>query len=296
MEYAISFSTGKEYAAYSVSYAQVQELKLLCPVCKEKVFKRVRQTPKATHMFVHHRGGSPDCELYHPAVVAGSTSEGSNQFARGQTFAQFISDIEFDIQRVLIEARLIPQTGISDNLLRSIDSALQKEHPQFAPSFAAVELANLSILTKSAASLEAERRASLINEFYTRDGARFIDAIFCKWLLGCVHSQSPNVDISFLTRRIVRNRTTLSNVAAFMLAGLALFYTGDSLDLYRDEFTAKLVEYSNPFPLCEGTNPTSWSNCIGTSTSKNGDKYVGEYQGGKRNGNGILTSRNGTKY
>src|SRR5687767_10943536 len=63
MDYARSLSTGKEYSADSVTYDQARALKLVCPVCKEKVFKRVRKIPSETHFFCHHRGGSPDCEL-----------------------------------------------------------------------------------------------------------------------------------------------------------------------------------------------------------------------------------------
>ena len=43
-------------------------------------------------------------------------------------------------------------------------------------------------------------------------------------------------------------------------------------------------------------NPESWNLCIGTQTLNSGVKYVGEFKGGKRNGQGTLTWPNGQKY
>ena len=50
-------------------------------------------------------------------------------------------------------------------------------------------------------------------------------------------------------------------------------------------------------PACQGSDVTRWTNCFGTTTYfKSGDKYVGEYKDGKRNGQGTLTFRGGDKY
>ena len=43
-------------------------------------------------------------------------------------------------------------------------------------------------------------------------------------------------------------------------------------------------------------NPESWNLCIGIQTLNSGVKYVGEFKGGKRNGQGTLTWPNGQKY
>ena len=48
-------------------------------------------------------------------------------------------------------------------------------------------------------------------------------------------------------------------------------------------------------PACQGESRT-WTNCYGTYTFADGDKYVGEYKDGKRNGQGTYTAANGNKY
>jgi hypothetical protein len=47
---------------------------------------------------------------------------------------------------------------------------------------------------------------------------------------------------------------------------------------------------------CPSDRNVSWHNCFGTFTFANGDKYVGEFKGDKRNGQGIYTNVNGAKY
>ena len=47
---------------------------------------------------------------------------------------------------------------------------------------------------------------------------------------------------------------------------------------------------------CQGSDTSRWSNCVGTVTFASGDKYVGEYKDGKRNGQGTATFPSGSKY
>ena len=47
-------------------------------------------------------------------------------------------------------------------------------------------------------------------------------------------------------------------------------------------------------PVCKG-NFGSWNNFEGTYTSASGDKYVGEYKDGKRNGHFTVTYADGNK-
>jgi len=49
-------------------------------------------------------------------------------------------------------------------------------------------------------------------------------------------------------------------------------------------------------PPCVGYSTSIWTNCVGTYTFANGNKYVGEYRSGKINGQGTLTNSNGDKY
>ena len=50
-------------------------------------------------------------------------------------------------------------------------------------------------------------------------------------------------------------------------------------------------------PNCKGSyNEITWNNCIGTYVWVNENKYVGDFKGGKRNGQGTYTFANGDKY
>ncbi len=49
-------------------------------------------------------------------------------------------------------------------------------------------------------------------------------------------------------------------------------------------------------PACPSNVGVVWTNCYGTYTYANGNKYVGEYKDGKRNGQGTYTFANGNKY
>jgi hypothetical protein len=49
-------------------------------------------------------------------------------------------------------------------------------------------------------------------------------------------------------------------------------------------------------PACVGSYTTNWDNCVGTYTAPNGNKYVGEWRGGERTGQGVFTMPEGDKY
>ena len=54
-----------------------------------------------------------------------------------------------------------------------------------------------------------------------------------------------------------------------------------------------LHSYASNLPTCKGNY---WTNCFGTDTYTNGDKYLGEFKDNKRNGHGTYTYANGDKY
>ena len=46
-------------------------------------------------------------------------------------------------------------------------------------------------------------------------------------------------------------------------------------------------------PVCQGNEMRRWSNCLGSWTFANGNKYVGEFKDGELNGQGIFTTTSG---
>jgi hypothetical protein len=49
-------------------------------------------------------------------------------------------------------------------------------------------------------------------------------------------------------------------------------------------------------PACTGSDVAHWSFCLGSRTLANGNKYVGQFMGGKVNGQGTKNFANGNKY
>ena len=56
------------------------------------------------------------------------------------------------------------------------------------------------------------------------------------------------------------------------------------------------VYAQSKLPACQGSDIARWNNCVGTTTSANGNKYVGEFKDGKLNGQGTVTSDKGDIY
>ena len=307
MEFATSLSTGKTYEAAKVSYAQVKALKLVCPVCKEKVFKRVRRIPHETHMFAHHKGGSPDCEFYFPATSDNRSIADTDGMSRGQNFEEFINGIYEDIRQLLIQARLIQENSFDDRLMRLIKALVDKELRNFIPSLKTVELAGLAVLKKSAESSHSEKIASLILEFYSRDRARFIDGLFCQWVLYYIYCHHKDADIAVALNRLAGDEKQLSDIAGAMIVGLALMYSKEDLSRYSDELSSRLTEFAyakdpdapepsglgQEHPICQGT---FWTNCFAARTYSSGEGYVGEWKDNKWHGKGTYTWPNGAKY
>ena len=303
MEFATNLSTGKTYEAVKVSYSQAHTLRLVCPVCKEKVFKLVRRIPQETHMFAHHKGGSPDCELYFPSVSDASSGTNLVGISRGQTFEKFISDIDTDLRRLVIAAGFIPDGIVDERLVKVISVLVKKELQHLKPSFFDIENAGRSLDGNETASVRSI--AVLLFEFYSRDGARFCDALFCKWFLYGLWLKYEKIDIESALGTLSRERSAafsslagllLSGLAGLMLSGLARLYAGEDLTRFREELDLKLTLHSGRLPLCEGAYSASWTNCIGTATFTDGAKYVGEFKDGMMNGHGTKTSASGAKY
>ena len=240
MEFATSLSTGKTYEAFKVNYSQAKPLKLVCPVCKEKVFKRVRRIPHETHMFAHHKGGSPDCELYFPAASYGPSTTSGYSIQRGQTFEQFIRDIDEDLRSFLVATQIIPGGGIDERVMRLIKALVSKEVDKLVPSFKAVEESGNTFFDKTAQHPKAKELSLLIFEFYARDRARFIDALFCQWALYCISFKDDKADLSAVLNELVLRKKKFSDLAGIMLCCLSYFYTGRNFFEISKAFSIRL--------------------------------------------------------
>jgi hypothetical protein len=60
-------------------------------------------------------------------------------------------------------------------------------------------------------------------------------------------------------------------------------------------FAATTVPAQNNLPGCTGSDTSRWSNCVGTTT-KDRNKYFGEFRNGKFHGRGTMTFINGDKF
>jgi len=56
------------------------------------------------------------------------------------------------------------------------------------------------------------------------------------------------------------------------------------------------LEIQSNLPVCQGGDPSKWSNCFGSWTAQNGNKYVGEWKDGKPFGKGANAYTSGDKY
>ena len=301
MEYAKSLSTGKTYEARKVNYAQAKTLKLVCPVCKEKVFKRVRHIPQETHMFAHHKGGSLDCELYFPATTDGPSRDIGLGISRGQTFEQFIKDIDADLRELLAAAKLIPERGFDEKLLQVIVALVAKESGNLSHLLIGGEVdSHVSKLVDSSKTSVAKEISHLILGFYARDGARFIDALFCQWVLYCIRLKNERADIAAALNRLVQNGRCFSAFAGKMLAGLALLYSHEDLNLFRVSYFAELDQLD--FVLNDdakkyfGELKNGKFHGLGVMTWPDGKKYVGEFKDGEESGQGVSMLPTGEKY
>jgi len=237
MDFATSLSTGKTYEAFLVNYAQTKSLKLVCPVCKEKVFKRVRRVPHETHMFVHHKGGSTGCELYYPGVSDGTTFTGDFSVSRGQSFEQFIADINLDLRNLLIDSEVLQENEVDDRLMRIIIALVVNKASALNPEFGLVNSVFSEYVSGPAVGTQARIIAPTINDFYSRDGARFIDALFCHWVLYYIYLNNEKSDIVEAIEIFATQRKRFSELAAVMLFGLTTFYADEDLVLFRESFS-----------------------------------------------------------
>jgi hypothetical protein len=90
--------------------------------------------------------------------------------------------------------------------------------------------------------------------------------------------------------------------AANLIAGVVTGVVKGSIEGSTEGSTEGHVESSSgltggDLPPCPGSyGESAWSNCYGTYTHANGNKYLGEYRNDKRHGQGSFTYASGGKY
>lgn len=67
---------------------------------------------------------------------------------------------------------------------------------------------------------------------------------------------------------------------------ISLFFSVFALNAYGQ----------SKLPVCKNTDVTTWSNCFGSWSAANGNKYVGEWKNGNFQGQGTYTFSDGNKY
>ena len=221
MEYARSLKDGTEYRAIAVSYDKAKALDLTCPVCGAKVFKRVRWTPEENHCFVHHKGGSRDCELYHPGADT-LTRAAFDAMARGQDFQLFVKQVDQSIEGLLTKTRVV--VSIHRSRLESFRKAIASMYFKMDDeSFDHVEERAISHLGE--AGLISNVRVSRILDaklrFYRHPQARFIDKSITSWLLYGLATKHSQANVTKLVEVMTTNTVDLERTAGLIFAGLA---------------------------------------------------------------------------
>jgi hypothetical protein len=221
MEYALSQKDGVEHRAVAVTYDKAKALNLICPVCGGKVFKRVRHTPEENHCFVHHRGGSLDCELYHAGTVT-LTRAAFDAMARGQDFQLFIKQVEQSIEGLLTKTRIVTSVDhtVLEPLRRTIASRnfeMDDESFDHVEEWAIAHLGEAGLIQNVRVSriLDAKLR------FYRHPQARFIDKSITSWMLYGIATKHPEANMEKLADVMTTNTVDLEKTAGLIFAGLA---------------------------------------------------------------------------
>jgi hypothetical protein len=192
-------------------------------------------------MFVHHKGGSPDCELYFSRVANGQDTNRYSAPPQGQTFKSFIADVDKDFERVLMASNLVSDGVTDDKLVRLIFAIVTGKLGELRPNFELIEANAKALLFDCDQSRKTRELAPEILEYYERSSARFVDGIFCKWLLYCISLRATEADLPFILNMLAKEIDLFSRLAGVALSGLILFYSNADLRGFCNRFNL-LVE------------------------------------------------------
>ena len=186
MDTAISLKNGKSYTASSLTDSEVRRLQLVCPMCKEKVVKRIRSIPSVTHYFAHHPGkADASCELYHSYAGLDGFDTFSTSQIRGLTYKEFIRSINNDIECFIRLIGLLPLDSPMNELskLERIAKSYMFDEERESLKILSNQVLFLELECSGADSRLSREIAVIFSQYFARKSARFIDFTILMWLL-----------------------------------------------------------------------------------------------------------------
>ena len=238
MDYALCLTTGREYEAWNVTYAQARSLRLICPVCKGLVFKSIRRVPAERHFFSHHHGGAPDCELYHPSPVADLRSEASSTDAKGQEFALFLKSVLADLKLLVLASGIVAFPMDSKVFAALLNTVQEYEFDVGRASLGTVPDRSAIYLSEcaNAQDLDTTRRLSILCEFFQNPQARFVDMALAAWMGYCIQQRSPRLRYDSIVKAVLADSNLFDDYCALMMCGLTLLNADQSVDALASKF------------------------------------------------------------
>lgn len=102
MKYGYSNLLGETVEAQRLDYDDCRAFQIVCPICREPVFKGVRNEPATTHYLSHYvsaKAYAAECEL-RVASFNGDEIERQNAFSRGQKLKLFLGVLPAALNRI----------------------------------------------------------------------------------------------------------------------------------------------------------------------------------------------------
>lgn len=223
-----------------VTYEQTTGLKLVCPICHEKVFKRVRKIPNENHSFCHYQGGSPDCELYRPSNSDWTTYSTAG-VGRGQSLELFLDEISDDIRQLLFDSGLLVDP-LDEQRLEDIEAAVNEYEfdPHRDTLYEIPEHARVN-LERLAPSSNLESHLQLLCAFYLNPKSRFIDSELVGWLVYLVTEDDPTLEEVKVLDDLISNSLDLDQANSMIMIALAFHYHGQRSEWLREEWLEPII-------------------------------------------------------
>jgi hypothetical protein len=268
MEYALSLQDGLIYPANALTIPNAKELKLVCPVCKEKVFKKMRTVGSEIHFFSHHKGvGTSECELYHSSPPhSGSREIVDGTPLQSQSFKIFVAEIARDIQNLLVVSGAITSPIEEARLSRISISLDMRYFAERTTSLSNVEQNTFKVLNDAGILNHAllTRIVSAVAGYFQRPSARFIDNLMIAWTLYSLGKGKTLGDSSDALKLISSGEERFEMISILFIAGICSRYAkldtiwfGESFRSACSHFAANLSGINQPTGLSQGLRDSS---------------------------------------